>query len=252
MVDVEEGTLRAFEKNIVAATQGFVQENDGVGNERFQIVAGGAVLGMNVFERKGLRPERFEDFVVLDDLGSEQLLEALRIDQVNDAEPGARGLIAVGRPDPAFSGADLVFALEDFALGIELAVIGQDQVRGFAEKQVPINLDAELPESFDFTDQAYRVHHDAVADHTNLSFAQNSRGHQVQYVLLTLDVDRVAGVISPLRADDYISLFGKNINNLAFAFIAPLGPHENGIRHIFKKNPRIKIRGQSSAVALRS
>jgi hypothetical protein len=33
-------------------------------------------------------------------------------------------------------------------------------------------------------------------------------------------------------------LLGEHVNDLAFAFIAPLGAHEYGIRHRFNKNPR--------------
>jgi hypothetical protein len=51
-------------------------------------------------------------------------------------------------------------------------------------------------------------------------------------------MNRVAGVVASLSADDYVSLFGEYIDDLAFAFIAPLGAHEYGIGHRFNKNPR--------------
>ena len=44
--------------------------------------------------------------------------------------------------------------------------------------------------------------------------------------------DGVAGVISALAADDDVRLVGEHIDDLAFAFVAPLGPDENGVRHI--------------------
>ncbi len=53
-----------------------------------------------------------------------------------------------------------------------------------------------------------------------------------------LMMDRVAGVVAALRADDHVRLLGQHVNDLAFAFIAPLGADQNRIRHKFNKNPR--------------
>ena len=36
-------------------------------------------------------------------------------------------------------------------------------------------------------------------------------------------IDGVAGVIAALRADDDVRLFGEDIDDFAFAFVAPLG-----------------------------
>ena len=43
------------------------------------------------------------------------------------------------------------------------------------------------------------------------------------------DLDRVAGVVAALGADDDIGLLGEDVDDLAFAFIAPLGADENGV-----------------------
>ena len=37
------------------------------------------------------------------------------------------------------------------------------------------------------------------------------------------DLNRVAGVVTALVANDDVEMLGKQINDLAFAFIAPLG-----------------------------
>ena len=41
----------------------------------------------------------------------------------------------------------------------------------------------------------------------------------------------MAGVGSPLEANDDIGILGQEINDLAFAFIAPLGSNHNEICH---------------------
>ena len=58
-----------------------------------------------------------------------------------------------------------------------------------------------------------------------LLLAQDAGGDQVQDIFLALDMDGMAGVVAALGADDDVRLLGQNINDLAFAFIAPLGAH---------------------------
>jgi hypothetical protein len=45
----------------------------------------------------------------------------------------------------------------------------------------------------------------------------------VQDVFLLSDEDRVARVVAALGSDDDVGLFGEDVDNFAFAFIAPLG-----------------------------
>ena len=53
--------------------------------------------------------------------------------------------------------------------------------------------------------------------------AQNAGRDQVQDIFLFADENRVPGVVAALGADDDVRLFGQDIDNFAFAFIAPLG-----------------------------
>ena len=223
MINVQERALRALEQDVIAAPQRLVQQNHGVRDERLQVIACGAVFRMDLLERQRLGAEGLQDLVVLLDLGLELRLEALRVDQINHAQARPRRLVAVSRADAAFGGADLVLALEGLALGIEFAMIGKDQVRRLAEEEVAVNPDAELAQPLDFLDEAHGVNHHAVADDADLVLAQNAGGDQVQDVFLPFDVDRVAGVVAALRADHHVRLLGQHVNDLAFAFIAPLG-----------------------------
>ena len=69
MIDVEEGALRALEQNVVAPAHRLVQQHDGVGDERLQVIARRAVGGMDFLEGERLGAEGLEDLVVLLDLG---------------------------------------------------------------------------------------------------------------------------------------------------------------------------------------
>ena len=53
-------------------------------------------------------------------------------------------------------------------------MIGENQVRGFAQEQVAVDFYAELAQTLDFIDKANRVNHHAVADDAGLFGAQNA------------------------------------------------------------------------------
>ena len=113
-------------------------------------------------------------------------------------------------------------------------------MRRFADEKIAVRLDAELAEPVDFLHQAERVDDDAVADDAELAFAEDARRHQVQDIFLFADEDGVAGVVAALSADDDIRPLGQHIDDFAFAFIAPLGAHENRIGHSLICAPALK------------
>src|SRR5437899_3881625 len=154
VIDIEEGALRAFEQNILSALDGLMEEHNGVRHEGFQVIAGGSIIFVNLFEGKRAGAECFEDFVVFVDLGLELPGEAIRVDQVEHAQTSSRGFVAVGWADAAFGSADFIFAFENFALRIELAMIRKDQVGSFTEEQIAVGFDSEVAEAFDLFDQA--------------------------------------------------------------------------------------------------
>ena len=63
----------------------------------------------------------------------------------------------------------------------------------------------------------------------------------MQNIFLSFDVHRVPGVIPALGSNHDIRLLGQNVNDLAFAFIAPLGANENRIGHKSIKIPECKF-----------
>jgi hypothetical protein len=51
--------------------------------------------------------------------------------------------------------------------------------------------------------------------------------------LLTAHNHGVAGVIAPLKPDNNIGMFCQQINDLALAFITPLGADYDYVSHLF-------------------
>ena len=64
----------------------------------------------------------------------------------------------------------------------------------------------------------------------------DARRDQSQNGLFAIDPKRVAGIMPALKPYDSLGRFGQPVNNLAFAFITPLGAdHYNVLAHIAKK-----------------
>ncbi len=103
-----------------------------------------------------------------------------------------------------------------------------------------------LPFEFaDFFLQRGRRQHDAIADQAQHAFAQDAGRDQVQHRLLALDDERVAGVVAALETRDGADAFGQQIDDLAFAFVAPLrAENDDRLTHDFFRRCRsFSVRG---------
>ncbi len=72
---------------------------------------------------------------------------------------------------------------------------------------------------------------DAVADDGLHARAKNAAGDQLQDVLLLADEDGVAGVVAALIARDDVEALGEEVDDLALAFVAPLGAENDDVFH---------------------
>ena len=91
--------------------------------------------------------------------------------------------------------------------------------------------DALLGEALHFAGERMRIEHDAVADDGELVRAHDAGGQQRELVDLVADHERMAGIVPALEPHDHVRLFGQPVDDLALAFVAPLGAHDNHVRH---------------------
>ena len=89
----------------------------------------------------------------------------------------------------------------------------------------------EFGQPIELLDQAHGIHDDTIADHAHLVRAEDPAGNQVQDVLVLAHEDRVARVVATLRADHYLRLLGQHVDDLTFAFVAPLSADQNHVCH---------------------
>src|SRR3954449_2784260 len=95
----------------------------------------------------------------------------------------------------------------------------------------PAQVHPALSQAVDLLAQDAQVHYHAVADHAQLAGVEDPGGDQMELVHLVAQHDRVAGVVSALKADHGVRLLGKEVHDLALALIAPLGADYYESRH---------------------
>ena len=100
-----------------------------------------------------------------------------------------------------------------------------------AEILQPADVDAAPAQAVELADQHRGVDDDAVADHAGLARVEDPGRDQVELERLAVADDRVAGVVAALEADDHRGVLGEQVDDLALALVAPLGPDDHDSRH---------------------
>ena len=93
-----------------------------------------------------------------------------------------------------------------------------------------------MPRAEEFIDlrkQDRGVEHDAIADEAHHARPKDADGEQMRRVFLVPDAHGMPGVGPAAIADDDVGVLGEEIDDLSFAFIAPLQADDAGISFKF-------------------
>src|SRR5207302_4038351 len=107
----------------------------------------------------------------------------------------------------------------------------KNHVRPVANGQPLLHVNACALQCFHFIEQRLGIDYDTVSDHGLDAGTQDATRDQLQNEFLIADEDRVAGIVAPLIAHHDGKLFREKINDLSFAFIAPLSAQNYDISH---------------------
>ena len=107
----------------------------------------------------------------------------------------------------------------------------KDDVGAVADRELRFDGNAGRRQGVDLLDQRRGIDDDAVADDGFHAVAQDAAGNQLENELLLADKNRVPGIVAALIARDDVEMLGKQVDNFAFAFIAPLSAKHNQITH---------------------
>src|SRR2546427_10564779 len=100
--------------------------------------------------------------------------------------------------------------------------------------------DALRAEAIGFIKKRLRIDYHAVAKHASLALMHDSRWQKMQHEGSITYLHRVTGIVAALIANDDVKALGQQIDDLAFAFIAPLGADDRD-NH---KTQKTEVRGQ--------
>src|SRR3954465_7003755 len=131
-------------------------------------------------------------------------------------------------------------------------MIGKDQVSLVADDDPVADVDAGGDKLVHFGEQRFGIDHNAVADDARDARVQNSGWDQPQYEFFSTDVHRVSCVVSTLITRDDGKMRRDEVDDLSFAFIAPLRAENRKVhsRVRFYFEPRSQNRdAQNSASA---
>ena len=162
------------------------------------------------------------------------MLERLRIGEIADADAAPGDLVLVGGPDAARGRPDLPLAPAGLGQQIEVAVIRQDEVRLVADDDPIGDVDPALRQLIDFGEERPRVDDDAVADHADDAWMEDAGRYQPQDELRPAEVDGVAGVVTALIPRDDVEMWREQIDDLALAFVAPLGAQDREVHNVVR------------------
>ena len=96
-------------------------------------------------------------------------------------------------------------------------------MRAVADKQIAVNLYAGCAKRVYFLQEGEGIEHDPIPDDAATAFTQHAARDELKDELLAVDGHRVSGIVAAGIARHYFEALGENINDFAFAFVAPLG-----------------------------
>ena len=149
--------------------------------------------------------------------------------QIADTYAATGHLVFVGRADTTTGGADLVVTLGALAGLVDTNMGTQDNRAGQADLQALTNLYTVGFQFTDFLEQGFRRQNHTVTDQALDVLTQNTGRNQVQRGLLAIDYQGMTGVMATLEPYNGRHLVCQKVDNLALAFITPLGAQHNYI-----------------------
>ena len=231
VVDIEQHALRAFEQDAAALGLGIAQGRPhrlDEGQHRWRDLV---QLGDQRFAVDRRDAEADAQRVVVGEQPVELRADIVEMGKVADPQRAAAGLVLIRRADAAAGGADRAGAAGIFPRAIEIAVQRQDQRALIGNVQVGgRDRDAHSAYAGHLVTEVPRIENHAIADDRQRS-ADDTAGQQAQFIDVFADDQGVAGVMAALEAHDDIGALRQPVDDLAFAFITPLGADDGNIGH---------------------
>ena len=221
-VDIEHRTLRAFGQHALALIQSLVDVVFAIDlRQPAQGIETGEPLFLFLLKVEVDRRIHLEQAQVF---AAEAAVFFLEIRQQDIAHPDAvsAGLVHIGRPDALQGGTDLLDAFGRFGGGVEVAMRRQDEVCLLGDEQALAVIDPERLQLIEFLFQGNGIDDHAIADQIDQAVAKDPGRHGMQDEFLPVELERMSGVRTALKAGHKIILLGQVIYDLPLSLVAPL------------------------------
>ena len=105
-------------------------------------------------------------------------------------------------------------------------MVGKNHLRAIRDEEIAFHLNAGGAQRSDLLQKRQRIEHHAIADYAGAFGPENAAGHKLQNKFLAIDDDSVSGVVAAGIAGYHFKCLCEDVDNFAFALVAPLGPDD--------------------------
>jgi hypothetical protein len=224
--------LAPFKEEPLARFGPIQQLRRGVPDHRAETVSRGAQVSPHVAEVDApvVAVARLEDAPLAVHRLAHAGFDAGQVEQVGHPQRRrAQHLVRVGGADPAGGGADALGRAAAFAQAVFNLVIGHDQVSAIADQQAIGHVQSAAGQLVELRHQGRRIDHHPLPDDPGHLLAQQAHWQQVQRERVPADANRVSGIGSTVEAHDDVEVGAKQIDDLAFALVAPGKADDGGM-----------------------
>ena len=203
MIDVEHGSLRAFEQNAFAGASFGVKDLEGRGHERQNFRRDREEFLANCGGARQRQAQAAAQGNMVREQAIDLVVQCVWIVEVHQADRASRDLVLVSWADAALGRADLGSGdASRLAMRVEFAMQRQNQGDVLGDLEVGGRhfdaLGAQLPDLFH---EMVGIKDDAVADDGKFAGPNNPGRKQRKLVDLAVDHERMAGVMAALETD---------------------------------------------------
>ena len=157
--------------------------------------------------------------------------ERIGLGKVHEADGAPSHLVLIGGADAALGGADPRAGIRGFARGVELAMQGKDERQLSAMRRISGVILMPCFSSRSISSTSACGSSTTPLPMTESLPAHNARREERELIRRAVDDQRMAGVVAALKAHDDIGLLGEPVDDLALAFVTPLGADDDHIGH---------------------
>ena len=231
-INVQQRPLRAFEQNPLARTPRIRQHLPDRPSIRLDLRRNLQNLRLQRHRIHRLKPQARAQRIVMGQKPPNSGVQCCLVEDIGHPNGAPTHLVLIGRTNAAPRGANLSHPSLRLTAPVQLAMNRQDQAGVLGQNQIfGANIHALAAQLVDLGDQMPRIHHHTIANDRQLAAAHDATGQQAQLVNLAINDQRMARIVTALKARDDIGALAEPVYDLSLPLVPPLGSDDDDIGH---------------------